>query len=250
MDGADLDMDDPYALPRFWMRRDTQEKYYQKVLASTEKYRNGEASLVTTGDDRRRLQGPGIQTSTFDNCLLIDNQQGSTTQGGFPIFGIVAIAAPLNPTIFRNTVFRNNDFGGKDGNVAEGYGILSIGSRLEVTDTCFIDNNFTGFGPVQVVGGADFEFNNNFVSRDDEVFCDFASVATVFAPQSLADVSCLTYDLDACNGNPRDLPAPTSAPSDTPTSSPSGAPERVGGSWSSPHLCLVVVVSLLLTSRM
>jgi hypothetical protein len=73
-------------------------------------------------------------------------------------------------------------------------------------------------------------------------------VATVVTPQSSADVSCLTSDLDACPGAPTS--APTSAPSDTPTSSPSGAPERVGGSWSSLHLCLVAVVSLLLTSRM
>lgn len=86
---------------------------------------------------------------TFQSCQVLSNRQGPISPGGIPLLGVLGILTPFNPTVFRNCIFEGNVYDGSDRS-QNGYAIQSRGSPLTVEDSCFIDNDLNGFGPVQV----------------------------------------------------------------------------------------------------
>ena len=166
---------------------------------------------------------------TFVDCLFVDNAQGPTTSGGIPLFGVVSILTPFNPTLLQNTRFVGNRYDGFDGN-QNGYAVQSIGSPLEVHDCCFEDNSFIGFGPVQAFAGAALEYSYVYASPDDLIFCDFAAVSDSFSPDGADDVECASADLLTCGGtfqpstSPTEFPSVSLAPSVEPSAFPTPFP--------------------------
>lgn len=201
-----VDMEDPHALARYMMGRKYQEEWVRRTTAEAERDRQ-EVQLYGT----RQLQAAFTMAVTFNNCIWRRNRQGSTTQGGIPILGTYLALTPFNPTVFNNCSFEDNLYDGSDGN-QNGYAIQSVGSKITLTDSCFSDNSYIGFGPVQCFGGAEFEGSGNHITQDDLIICDFVALSNEFVPESVEDITCRTYDLEECGGEERVFPAPTSAP--------------------------------------
>jgi len=90
---------------------------------------------------------------------------------------------------------------------------------LEIRDTCFVGNNFTRFGTVEVFQGGTFVAEDNYGDADDGLYCNFLAFSDSFEkPESTEDIICYPYDLASCRGpalaetSPSVSPAPTEAP--------------------------------------
>lgn len=169
-------------------------------------------------EEHRQLQAAFTMSVEFEDCKFIDNRQGPVQEGGIPLLGVMTIITPDNPATLRGCTFSGNKYDGSDGN-SNGYAVQSLGSPLTVFDTCFDDNSFIGFGPIQAFDGAEFDYGRNWVSRDDVVWCDFGAASAKITPESYADVDCIYYDLAECRSSEiRVFGAPTASPTDKPSS--------------------------------
>lgn len=207
---AGINREDPYAVAKHMMSRQYQEKWFAQVTAQAVQMRREDEQAVSVNDPRQ-LQAAFTQLTYFIGCTFRNNKQGPTTQGGVPLLGPLHLLTEFSPVVIRNTQFIGNQYDGSDGS-ANGYAIFSSGSKVEVYDSCFIDNNFVGFAPLQIFGGAEYVLSGNFITEDDAIGCDFAAVSEESIPETDADITCITYDLETCNGDPRVFPPPTSAP--------------------------------------
>ena len=72
---------------------------------------------------------------------------------------------------------------------------MQEGSTLDISDTCLLNNNFTGTAPIIAVGDVEINAANNYGTMDDAVECQF--IAQV--PQLGGNATCLDYDLAECS---------------------------------------------------
>jgi hypothetical protein len=94
-------------------------------------------------------------------------------------------------------------------------------STVVVEDSCFIDNDFIGYGPVQLYGGSPYTLSGNAgAGNDDDLICQFVATSDDRRPLSTDAIECIDFDIDLEQGQlcPGQTRAPTSAPS---TSAPS-----------------------------
>ena len=118
----------------------------------------------------------------------------------------------------------------------QGYAIESWGSQLEVVNTCFLDNNFIGYGTVNVWDGGAYTSEGNYGTEDSELLCNFMALSDV-RPEDELEVTCVGYDLVSCRG-------PKAPPSSAP---PSAAPTAGGSSAVWPLTLNVGAMSCLAT---
>lgn len=77
--------------------------------------------------------------------------------------------------------------------------MVEPGNKLKLENNCFIDNNFSGFGTIQLLGGSHHSAKNNYVTHDEGVYCQFLSLSkSPEPPQSSKDVECVCYDSSTC----------------------------------------------------
>ena len=96
---------------------------------------------------------------------------------------------------------------------------IALGGTLEVTDTCFVDNDFVGPGAVILQQEQDLvRSSGNYGTFDAGLTCQFASIAGV----------CRPYESDSCIADPT-LSGGQAAQSVTtaPTLAPTSAGRRV-----------------------
>jgi hypothetical protein len=68
-----------------------------------------------------------------------------------------------------------------------------------IEDSCFIDNDFIGFGIVLAWDDSRIEFSNNAVeSFDDDVICQFVATSQFNNPIMASDVTCIEPELAFC----------------------------------------------------
>lgn len=175
------------------MSRDFQHKWYQAAKESQNLHI--ESPRLT----KRNVQEErfSMEVSFFDS-LFENNRQGDTSQGGIPLLGIIAVLVEFSSVSIRRTKFQGNIFDGSDGN-QNGYAIQSSGADVEIYDSCFIDNDFIGFAPVQLFGATTYVVRNNFVTlNDDLLFCDFIAYSTSLNPESNDEITCIASDAIVC----------------------------------------------------
>lgn len=207
-----LKIEDPmdrarYAMSREYIQAKMREETELGQLALT----NGSKSTGLEDDEDRQLQAAFLMEVDFVDSLFQENRQGPTDIAGIPLFGVISILTPFNPTKVHNCNFVDNEYDGSDGS-QNGFAIQSLGSPLEVTECCFTRNSFIGFAPVQAFAGAAFSFDNNFATEDDLIFCQFGAIADSFSPDGAGDVTCIFHDLETCRGDEIIFPAPTGVP--------------------------------------
>jgi hypothetical protein len=102
-----------------------------------------------------------------------------------------------------------------------GDAILLQDTDLIMTNSCFIDNNFYGFGAVDLFGGSDYRASNNYVGGIDEgLTCQFIALSPEDLPSDPSNVTCVDADATSCQASTyqewlalRPAPVPTAAPS-------------------------------------
>jgi hypothetical protein len=68
-----------------------------------------------------------------------------------------------------------------------------------IEDSCFIDNDFIGFGIVRAWGGSEIELSNNAVEGfDDELLCQFVATSQLDNPLIPSEVTCIEPELAFC----------------------------------------------------
>jgi len=73
---------------------------------------------------------------------------------------------------------------------------------VHIRNTCFIDNDFNGFGVVQVYDNGYYEVDNNYgmtTSSSSWLTCEFLAYAER-KPGQPSDVTCVDFDLDRSKG--------------------------------------------------
>jgi hypothetical protein len=110
------------------------------------------------------------------------------------------------------------------------YAIRSFGARVDVEDSCFLDNSFVGFGPVQVFSYEDeLTIVNNGGTSDASLTCSFLALSEDTIPENEEQVVCFPFDNDECKGVYMDQ---SNAPSVLPSSPPSLSLTPVSGNKS------------------
>ena len=75
--------------------------------------------------------------------------------------------------------------------------LVGSGNTLDISNSCFQDNNFRGFGSVVVLGDATYRVQGNYGTQDDEdLSCQF--IAKVRGLTGEQVVSCVNYDQNQC----------------------------------------------------
>lgn len=188
LQGTEIDMEDPHMIAKHMPSREYLRNWYRSISSAV-------------GDDHhRRLEEAAhahtmevtILDSVFENC-----KQGPTDEAGIPLYGIISILTPFSPMNKYNTMFRRNIYDGSDGSQT-GFAIESRGSPLTIKDSCFVDNDFIGFGPIHAYGGTTLDVSNNYISRDNLIICQFAAKSNSFSPQNTRDVTCVDADAVKC----------------------------------------------------
>lgn len=72
-----------------------------------------------------------------------------------------------------------------------GYAILAVeGSSVEITNTNFVGNDFTGAGTVVVLNGGDVSASNNFGTSDAGLPCQFIAASS----NTVSEAQCIDFD--------------------------------------------------------
>jgi hypothetical protein len=75
---------------------------------------------------------------------------------------------------------------------------LSTGSTVVIEDSCFIDNDFTGFGVVRAWDGSGITLSGNAVEGfDDDLLCQFVA-KLADNPYQSSEVTCIESELAFC----------------------------------------------------
>ena len=224
-----MEIEDPWERSDKVMSREFMEAWTKEAVAHSEAYMaaGDKSPIMSNGQrDLQSSQSDFLMIVDFINCTFINNIQGPTDIAGIPLFGIISVLTPFSPITLDRVDFINNKYDGSDGN-QNGFALQSAGSAVEITDCCFEENSFIGFGPVQVFAGAPFIAERNFCTADDLIACDFAAVTDDFVPDGPEDVRCVPFDLVSCRGTEtRGNPEPT----DSPVASSAAAWFRIGTS--------------------
>lgn len=142
----------------------------------------------------RNLQQQERQKVDFNNCIFEGNTQGEILSSVVQR-GIVSVESDHNDVSFERCIFRNNNFDVEP----QGYAISVHGGRneggstLNIQNSCFYDNQFTGHAPVQILGNVDFVQKNN---AGDEVRNDKLSCQFIAQIQNDGAVNCREYEME------------------------------------------------------
>lgn len=101
-----------------------------------------------------------------------------------------------------------------------GYGVATLDTDTIMTNSCFIDNNFFGFGTVQLFDDSSYRAEDNYVGGTDEgTKCRFIAFSSG-EPSDPTNVTCVDADATSCQASIynewlkiRPARAPTAAPS-------------------------------------
>jgi hypothetical protein len=77
-----------------------------------------------------------------------------------------------------------------------GYAMFLAGSSLEVRDSCFYNNTFSGWAPIRAFSGSPVTQGNNYVDGLGTTTCKFIAKSEREAPDLLADVECVDAALN------------------------------------------------------
>jgi hypothetical protein len=169
------------------------------------------------GGDQRRVQtqsSDNVLVMSFDGCVFTNCSQGDYGDR-FPTYGLITALTKYNKIEVSNSLFVNNVYDGLTPYGVTGYAISSNSSDVVVSDTCFLDNDFVGYGVVELYGGGDdgdgdstYEFTNNFVTGDDGTQCPFAAImgaATrpdeILSADAVTVSSCVAAEASACGAS-------------------------------------------------
>jgi hypothetical protein len=226
---------------------------YIKSVQERMQQRTQKDSASAQHSRERRAQGI-TQTIAMERCIFMNCSQGGHSENIPPSYGVASAITPDNIFVITNSVFAGNTYDGTTQYGQTGYAVSMINSDLVMTNSCFIDNNFAGYGTVQVFGNASFKVTNNFVTGTDAgIHCQFISQSSTI-PSNPADTTCTDADATSCQAGSTyqtwlalrpDQGSPTAAPSASqirPTAAP--APVTSGVSMTRGSL-LCAVVSLL-----
>jgi hypothetical protein len=176
------------------------------------------------GVDRALQESEKRQTVVFDGCLFEDNALDESLS--FAEFGMITIRTDVNDVVIRNTVFRDNFFGNTEvagvsnrdkltrfacehvsfsnlpfSSQRDGYAVanLSTGSTVTIENSCFVDNDFIGFGAVYAYDGSEIKLSGNAVEGfDDDLLCQFVAASEVLSPLDASEVTCIEPELSFC----------------------------------------------------
>jgi hypothetical protein len=151
-----------------------------------------------------------------------------------------------------------------------GYGVSTLDTDTIMTNSCFIDNNFFGFGTVELFDDSSYRAEDNYVGgTDGGIKCEFIAFSSG-VPADPTNVTCVDADATSCTASIYDewlkirpAKAPTAAPSadvarptrptlepvpTMPSSQTSGSSEAIPVLRTSPQIFLWISVlfSLLL----
>jgi hypothetical protein len=170
------------------------------------------------------------------------------------------------PDTFVRVLTQTTKFG------TTGYGVSTIDTDIIMTNSCFIDNNFFGFGTVELFDDTSYRAEDNYVGGTDEgVECRFIAFSSG-VPVDPENVTCVDADATSCQASIYDewlkirpakaptaapsadivrptRPRPTSAPVPTmPSSQTSGSSAAIPVPRTMPQIfvCISVLFSLLL----
>ena len=166
---------------------------------------------LRSGNQRRAQSqsSDNVLVMSFDGCVFANCSQGDYGDR-FATYGVITALTEYNVIEVSNSIFVSNVYNGLTPYGVTGYAISSNSSRVVVSDTCFLDNDFAGFGVVEVYGSdaAAHEFTNNFVTGDDGTQCPFGAVmAGATRPDEISSTSevsvssCVAADATACGAS-------------------------------------------------
>jgi hypothetical protein len=167
---------------------------------------------LRSGDQRRAQSqsSDNVLVLSFEGCVFTNCTQGDYGDR-FATYGLITALTEYNVIEVSNSIFVSNVYNGLTPYGVTGYAISSNSSRVVVSDTCFLDNDFAGFGVVEVYGSdgdAAYEFTDNFVTGDDGTQCPFAAImAGATRPDeitSTSDVSvssCVAAEATTCGAS-------------------------------------------------
>jgi len=69
------------------------------------------------------------------------------------------------------------------------------GSTVEIVQTNFVNNSFTGAGTVVVLDGGSVNVSMNYGTPDDGLVCEFVALS----PTTDDNFTCIDYDLESPN---------------------------------------------------
>lgn len=164
----------------------------------------------------RRLQEMSDynQVVTFQSCIFRENVV--TENLAFP--GIIenSFGSELN---IINCLFESNTYGEMDNPAPSGYAVRSYGP-IHVESTCFIDNEFYAYGPIQLYGASHTGSRNFVKSSQGDVPCEFLAIFSNQDDTSNEIPFCFDADEMTCPLAFRPTPAPSLQPqAPIPTSS-------------------------------
>jgi hypothetical protein len=92
-----------------------------------------------------------------------------------------------------------------------------------IEDSCFINNDFIGFGVIRANGGSAITVSGNAGTNDDDLFCQFVATSDLLNPTVETEVTCIEYELAVCPLLSVPTKTPTPMPSPAPTTSASAS---------------------------
>jgi hypothetical protein len=102
-----------------------------------------------------------------------------------------------------------------------GDAIMMQDTDIIMTNSCLIDNNFYGFGALNLFGGSSYQTRNNYLGGSDAgLKCSFIALSAENIPSNPANVTCVDADGTSCQASTyqewlamRPASVPTAAPS-------------------------------------
>lgn len=151
------------------------------------------------------------QVVTFEDCLFEFNTYGGRNSTNWA-WTVIGAETAFNDVIIKNSIFENNGVGDTGTDVVASSSAMKIptGASVDISDTCFINNDFVGLGTVEVQDAASVRsLTGNTGKNRLDTNCEFVSIGN-----GTSD-NCLPYDAFRCKSRPNYIPStplPTSSP--------------------------------------
>jgi hypothetical protein len=215
------------------------------------------------GREERDLQNK-IQVISMERCFFMNCSQGDFADL-LPTYGVVSAVTTYNAFVFNDCIFSDNVYDGVGrGSVRArfglpssltvstdpdtiahvlvqttpfgkvGYGISTLDTDTIMTNSCFIDNNFFGYGSVELFDDSSYKAEDNYVGGTDVgIKCQFIAFSSV-VPSDPSNVTCVEAEATSCQASIyndwlkiRPAQSPTAAPSAKVTRPTRPTPEPV-----------------------
>lgn len=190
--------DTPWERLEYVMRKDYMDEVLEQSQKRLEERRNG---IEGGNDSSRMLQGTDLLVMTFEECVFQNNSQGDPGYST-PTFGVVSAIADGSVIIIKDCIFAQNVYNGQSEFGSSGYAISTIQSDIVLTNSCFIDNDFSGYGTVQIFDESAYQLDGNYVSAGDTgLRCPFVAFDLILptAPENVTD--CLPANATTCQAS-------------------------------------------------